>query len=63
MEVSDEFIGAKIVDGHVIIRWPVSAKPKKSDSGKSTIIASSRGFAPVIGTEYSFSFNVTEPAD
>jgi len=61
MEVA-EFVGAKIIDGHVVIRWPVAADPQLSKSGKTKILATTGGFMPMIDVPANkFSINVTVP--
>jgi len=57
-----DFVGAKIMDGHVVIRWPVQDSPKLSNSGKTKILATTGGFMPMMDdTKNKFSINVTTP--
>ena len=59
-----DFVGAKVMDGHVVIRWPVQDSPKLSNSGKTKILATTGGFMPMIGnTDYKYSINVTMPKE
>ena len=59
-----DFVGAKIVDGHVVIRWPVQDSPKLSNSGKTKILATTGGFMPMNDDHTKkFSINVTIPKD
>jgi len=56
------FVGAKIEDNHVVIRWPLNSPATPSKSGKTLIIAGTGGFMPLIGdTTKKFSLNVTAP--
>ena len=58
------FVGAKIEDGHVVIRWPLNASPKLSKSKKSKILAGTGGFMALIGdSDKKFSLNVIGPPD
>ena len=57
-----EFVGGQIIDGHVVIRWPVNETPELSNSKKTRILASTGGFVPMIGnTKNKISLNVTCP--
>ncbi len=59
-----DFVGAKVMDGHVVIRWPVQDSPKLSNSGKTKILATTGGFMPMMDNPaYKFSINVTIPKD
>jgi len=57
-----DFVGAKVMEGHVVIRWPVQDSPKLSNSGKTKILATTGGFMPMIDNPSNkFSINVTTP--
>ena len=59
-----DFVGAKVIDGHVVIRWPVNEVPELSTSGKTKILATTGGFVPMMDNpKHKFSINCTVPKD
>jgi len=62
MEIPDNFVGAKVEDGHVVIRWPVVKDPQPSSSGKTKILATTGGFMSMAeDPTKKYSINVTVP--